>query len=494
MPDVFLPQLNQTLHCAQGENLYRVLSAKGLMEGPCGGKGVCGKCKVSIAGKPVLSCLYCVEQNIEVLLPERTSVSDIVSDGFMKAFAHLEQEGYGIAIDIGTTTVVAALYDLSAGKELLSLSCLNGQKTFGQDVISRIHHTIEEPDGLKQLQEAIAEDLRMLTSELLLRGGADPQQVKRVVVAANTTMVHLLAGYPPASLASAPYKPAFEGALSLAPEVLKLPVPCNVDCLPAVASYVGGDITAGMIACGIDENGPLTLFLDIGTNGEIVLSGQKGVYCCSCAAGPALEGMNITCGMRAAAGAIESVSVQDGQIQYRTIRDAAPEGLCGSGLISAIAALRKEEIIRPDGRFANHPLVEKHPQAGKCVMLDRERDIYLSQKDVRQVQLAKGAILSGIYALLNASGHTEADVENVIVAGQFGAHLAAADLVGCGILPNGWEQIVTYAGNTSKSGAAICLLCPDEFTKSESLVCDAHYIELSLLEGYETLFVDCLRF
>ncbi len=493
MPDVLLPQLNRRIACAAGENLYKLLAREGLMEGPCGGKGVCGKCRVTIAGEERLSCLITVEEDVEVLLPKAATVSSIISDGYMKPFERQPQEGYGIAVDIGTTTVVAALYDLSDGRELRALSCLNGQKAFGQDVISRIHYVMEEERGLEQMRDTIAADLRSLTAQLLERESIAPEQVRAMVVAGNTTMIHLLGGYDPASLASAPYLPAFAGPLYLDSQKLGLPVRTTVDCLPAVASYVGGDITAGMIACGIDRQGPLTLLLDIGTNGEIVLAGQGGLYCCSCAAGPALEGMNISCGMRAAEGAIEAVSLENGCVRCRTIGSAAPKGLCGSGLIAAIAALRKEGVIRPDGRFAGHPLVTRR-EAGKCVMLDEEQEIYLSQKDVRQVQLAKGAILSGILTLLEASGHTPAEVERVIVAGQFGAHLAAADLVGCGLLPDTWESIVTYAGNTSKSGAAICLLSPQEARRSESLAQDAHYIELSLREGYEALFIRCLQF
>ena len=216
-------------------------------------------------------------------------------------------------------------------------------------------------------------------------------------------------------------------------------------------------------------------------------------YCCSCAAGPALEGMNISCGTRASDGAIESVSITDGAVVCRTIRDRPAGGICGSGLISAISAMLREGVIAPNGRFADHPLVSRSC-GEKRVVLDAAHNIYLTQKDIRQVQLAKGALLSGALTLLEASGHGEGDVSRVIVAGQFGAHLSAESITGCGILPKSWEQKITYAGNTSKSGAAICLLSPEEADRCESLAGEARYIELSVKEGYEALFIKCLRF
>ena len=494
MPELYLPQLGRTIKCERGRNLYELLAEEGLIEAPCGGKGVCGKCRVLLDGAGVLSCCHTVERSAEILLPQAAGVSEIVSDGYMKEFRFVPKEGFGAAIDIGTTTVVAALYDLSSGRELDTLSRLNSQKIYGQDVISRIRHAADEADGLAQLQQKITGDLNELTTGLLARNGIRAEQVSSVVIAGNTTMIHLLAGRDPSSLASAPYLPAFTGPLRFDAADIGLGLTeASVLCLPAIASYVGGDMTAGMIACGIDSSGPLTLLLDIGTNGEIVLAGNDKIYCCSCAAGPALEGMNISCGTRASDGAIESVSITDGAVVCRTIRDRPAGGICGSGLISAISAMLREGVIAPNGRFADHPLVSRSC-GEKRVVLDAAHNIYLTQKDIRQVQLAKGALLSGALTLLEASGHGEGDVSRVIVAGQFGAHLSAESITGCGILPKSWEQKITYAGNTSKSGAAICLLSPEEADRCESLAGEARYIELSVKEGYEALFIKCLRF
>lgn len=493
MPDLHLPQLGLTLNCKKGSNLYEVLAGEGLIDAPCGGKGVCGKCRVTLNGESVLSCDYTVDGSAEIQLPQTSKVSGIVSDGYMKKFSFVPREGFGLAVDIGTTTVVAALYDLYSGRELGALSCLNSQKIYGQDVISRIRHAMEEPKGLKQLHQKICGDLNSLTGELLLRNNIKAEDILETVIAGNTTMIHLLAERDPSSLATAPYSPAFTGPLLLDSGAFGLEPQSPVICLPAIASYVGGDITAGIAACGINTGGELTLLLDIGTNGEIVLAGNGTMHCCSCAAGPALEGMNIRCGTRASDGAIEDVSVCNGALLCRTINNAPANGICGSGLISAISAMLRCGVIAPSGRLADHQLVTRGND-GKYVMLDLEHNIYLTQKDIRQVQLAKGAILSGILTLLEASGHSEADVRRVIVAGQFGAHLTAESLAGCGLLPKSWETRITYAGNTSKSGAAVCLLSQAELDNSKNLVHDAHYIELSTKEGYETLFVKCLNF
>ncbi|MBQ7569860.1 MAG: DUF4445 domain-containing protein, partial [Synergistaceae bacterium] len=337
-----------------------VLAANNLIDAPCGGRGVCGKCGVEVDGVKKLSCEVRVIKDIEVTLPESEKASKITSTGFKKNFELDKAQGLGIAVDIGTTTVVAVLVDLASGKELESYSCLNSQKICGQDVITRIHYSDENLDGLKYLQNLILDDLRNLINKLL--ENYDAQDVKAVTVAGNTTMIHLFAGVNPHSLSAAPYKPMFDGALKLSAKDLNLNnLDCEVYCLPAVAAYVGGDITAGVLACGIDEMTGKILFIDIGTNGEMILANNSpsgvedvkslNLFACSCAAGPALEGMNITCGLRASDGAIDDVSIINNKIKFSTINNATPRGICGSGLLALIAELRSHKIINSSGRF-----------------------------------------------------------------------------------------------------------------------------------------------
>nr|MBQ6739251.1 DUF4445 domain-containing protein [Synergistaceae bacterium] len=494
-----------------GENLYLVLAANNLIDAPCGGRGVCGKCGVIVDGEKKLSCEVRVNKDIEVTLPESEKASRITSTGFKKIFEPefiVNGAGglrpLGIAIDIGTTTVVAMLIDLSNGKELESYSCLNSQKICGQDVITRIHYSDEhEEAGLKYLQNLILDDLRSLINKLL--EAQSNYEVKAITVAGNTTMIHLFAGVNPHSLSAAPYKPMFDGALKLSAKDLNLNnLDCEVYCLPAVAAYVGGDITAGVLACGIDEMSGKVLFIDIGTNGEMILANNSpsgvedvkslNLFACSCAAGPALEGMNITCGLRASDGAIDDVSIINNKIKFSTINNATPRGICGSGLLALIAELRSHKIINSSGRFNNHELVSLDSENKKRVVLDAEHDIYLSQKDIRQVQLAKGAILSGVVTMLKAADLKPEELDKVIIAGQFGAHLKAESITGAGLIPDSLTQKIIYAGNTSISGAEICLLSQTQRGQCENFTSKINYIELSTLEGFDKIFIESLKF
>lgn len=411
---------------------------------------------------------------------------------------------FGLAIDIGTTTVVAALIDMQSGREVTSMSCLNGQKNFGQDVITRINYAMTHENGTLVQQNAIREDLKRLIQQMIAECGAShavtANDIYEITVGGNTTMIHLLAGIDPASMGMAPYTPGFRGPLIMnAVRDLQLPVSekCSVYCLPSVSAFVGGDITAGILACSIQQYPGNVLFIDIGTNGEMVLSKGGKLSACSCAAGPALEGMNISCGMRAANGAIEDVKLDgiDDEIVVgiSVIGEVKPKGLCGSGLLSAVAELNRAGIIKKSGRLTDHPLVEK--VAGKKrFIIDRENNLYLTQQDIRQVQLAKGAILSGIQAMVQANHMSFDEIDEVMVAGQFGANLKADSLAGAGLIPNELEEVVTYVGNTSKSGAYLCLMSTTERTAGERIVDDISYIELSSLDGYEKLFVKAMEF
>ena len=448
-----------------------------------------------IGGVEQLACAYRVESDITVLLPQQTQVESIVANGYMKPFTPdpWPPDSYGIAIDIGTTTVVATLYELAAAREIASLACLNSQKAFGQDVISRINHAATHAQGTAQLQALITADLARLAAGLLAEAKLSASAVQLVTVAGNTAMIHLLAGVNPSCLGTAPYRPAFRGARQLLAGELHLPLAaqCPVYCLPAISAFVGGDITAGLIACNIAQQSGNTLFIDIGTNGEMVLASGGRMYCCSCAAGPALEGMSISCGMRAASGAVEAVHIEAGAITCETIGAVAPAGICGSGLLSAITELRQAGVIDARGRLTKHPLVEVVAGKKQVPLAD---GVCLTQGDIRQVQLAKGAILSGALTLVEAAGLSIGQLDRVIVAGQFGLHLPATSLTGSGLLPQVWLEKISYAGNTAKSGAAVCLLSKAERQHGEQLAAEVAYIELSTLAGYEQRFIDCLGF
>lgn len=410
----------------------------------------------------------------------------------------------GVAVDIGTTTVVASLVDLVAGREVATASLLNPQKEYGLDVLTRIRHLKEHPDALERLCAAIREGVDRLVGELCADAGIDRRAVYEVAVAANTTMTHIFLGVDPAGLGSAPYLPAFTAAVTIPAAEAGLAVSPfgRVHCLPAVSGYIGGDICAGLLASKLADAERPALLIDIGTNGEIVLGSRAGLHACSCAAGPALEGMNVSCGMRAAEGAIERVEI-DGDVQIATIGGAWPVGICGSGIIDAVAEMARVGAILPSGRFAS-PSGEPLPWHGRLrreggsrfvLAEDREgREIAVTQRDVRQVQLAKGAILSGILALTDRLGVSLADLDRVYIAGAFGSHVRKESLARLGLIPAECLDRVETIGNSSKTGAVLALLSRGLRREAEELAGRVAYLELSCLPGYDRLFADSLSF
>ncbi|MEG0894252.1 MAG: ASKHA domain-containing protein [Oscillospiraceae bacterium] len=499
MVNVILKNEDITLKAEYGDNLYTLLSNNGIIDAPCGGKGVCGKCGVTINGEFYLSCLYNIKENITVTTTAKPKIGDIVCCGYKKEidFDKYENDMFGVSIDIGTTTLVATLINLSNGEEISSFSQLNSQKSYGQDVITRINFTADNADGLQILQHTIIADVQNLLETICKQNNITTQMIDKITVGGNTTMIHLLMGVNPISIAKAPFKPTICGAVDVKANSLGLNVSdnCRLYCLPSISSFVGGDITAGILTCNLNNRKDKTLFIDIGTNGEIVLSNNGKLCCCSCAAGPALEGMNISCGMRAAHGAIEDVFIDmdNSCINIKTIGDSTPIGVCGSGILSAIEQMNKNNLINKSGRIQNSPFTETLDNK-KIFMLCKEKNIYLTQNDIRQIQLAKGAILSGIIALLNNFNLSFEDIDCIMVAGQFGAHLKADSLVGAGLLPYKWKDKIIYVGNTSQAGAYLCLMSKNQREQAEHLVCNAEYIELSTLKNYEKLFIDCLSF
>lgn len=414
---------------------------------------------------------------------------------------------HGLAVDIGTTTVVAALVDLRTGRELAAKTAINPQKRWGFDVLTRLGFVMEHPDrGARLLQRAVTDCINALARELAAETGVDLAQVYSIAVAANTTMLHLLLGIDPSPLGRAPYTPPFVGAKRLpAADIGLVAAPgAMLYCLPSVSAYIGADIVAGMYVAGLQAARDTVLFIDIGTNGEIVLAHDGRLCACSCAAGPALEGMNISCGMRACAGAVEEVRLSEHGLTLATIGDAPAIGVCGSGLLSAISTFLRVGCIQPRGRLVRAAdLAAGDPrQAFLCERDGRpalrlggdETEIVLTQKDVRQVQLAKGAIVAGFLSLLERHGLTMEDVDRVLVAGQFGAHLPVESLAGCGIIPEQLCQRVSYLGNTSKSGAYLALLSVAARRIMDVLAETVDYLELSRLEDFDRRFIACLDF
>lgn len=414
---------------------------------------------------------------------------------------------YGVAIDIGTTTVVCTLIDMLTGKELAHASMINAQKHFGLDVLTRITYELEHPeDGVEKLQKAIVDSINDMIVDVCRQAGIQKEHIYEISVGANCTMMHTLLGVDAVSIGKAPYAPMFVRAKDIKASSIGIQAAegARLYCLPSVSSYIGADIVAGAYVCQLKEEEGNVLFIDIGTNGEIVLSNKGRLLCCSCAAGPALEGMNISSGMRAAEGAIEDVEITEEGIKLKVIGDEEPIGVCGSGILAVVKELLRVGLIRKEGAFIKmknldpedyrYKMLQENGMKREFVMTEKPKKLLITQGDVRQVQLAKGAILSGFIALLNKAGIKMEDLDKVMIAGQFGAHLPAESLVGTGILPEEVKDKLVYVGNSSKTGAYMALMSSKVKGEMERLASYMDYMELGATEGYERLFSDCLIF
>lgn len=516
------------LECADGEPLVRALARGGIaVETPCGGRGTCGKCRVrflegapgpsaadlallgarELEGGARLACQARACGRMRLERPAQAGPLDALSDGaspqveLAPAFS-----GLGLAVDIGTTTVVASLVDAGSGETLASASGANAQGRFGADVLTRISYEAEHPGtGAAELQGAIVGQLNDLAGRACAAAGVSPSQVMEVDVAANATMAHMLLGADARGIGSAPHRPAFTGARDVpaASVGLGLAGGARLYCLPAASAFIGSDVVAGVFACGLGRGGETALLVDIGTNGEMVLAAGGRLLGCSCAAGPALEGMGVACGTRAAPGAVEEVAISGGDVSLATVGGLPAAGLCGSGVLAAVREMLRAGIVRPNGALARpESLPAGDPrrrllaqgEGGRRCLLDRDGRVFMTQRDVRQVQLAKGAVLSGALALLEQAGVAPRDLGRTVVAGQFGAHLSRESLEGCGILPAGCAGRAEYAGNSSLGGARAALLSEPAKREMESLAGRVSYVDLALLEGYDRLLASCMAF
>ncbi|WP_350342313.1 ASKHA domain-containing protein [Proteinivorax tanatarense] len=411
---------------------------------------------------------------------------------------------YGVAIDIGTTTVVASLVNLITGQEIEIESALNPQTEYGLDVLSRIDFVRKNKGGLELLHNGIINCLNRLIMSLCKNSKIDKENIYEIAVAANTTMLHILLNVDPTCMGKSPYKSVFiKENKFLASELgIKISAYGMVYTLPGVSSFVGSDIVAGVCAGSLFEKGKKSLFIDVGTNGEMVLYGSGQMVACACAAGPALEGMNIKNGMRATSGAVENVKIIDSQVFLKVIGDIKPIGICGSGIIDCISELLQNKVIGLTGRIKNQDNIESLPKgvaikdgSTRSIMLSSANgEISVTQNDVRQVQLAKGAILSGIYTLLDYVKLSIYELDEVIIAGQFGAHLNVESLIGVGMLPSTFNGKVRYIGNSSVTGAILYLLSRNFREIIRDITGRIDYVELSTMQDYEKTFTKALTF
>ena len=408
-------------------------------------------------------------------------------------------QNYGLAIDVGTTTVVAQLVHLKSGRVIGIAGSHNLQAHYGEDVISRMIFACSRDGGLNSLHEAIIKNINTLIKKLTDEKGIDAEQITAIVAAGNTTMSHLLLSLIPCSIRLDPYVPT----ANIFPQVRAGEV--NIDINPEgiletiadVASYVGGDIVAGILACGIADRPETKILIDVGTNGEIVIGNNEWMVCCSASAGPAFEGGGIKHGMRAARGAIERFKIDDGKVTYQTIGKAKPRGICGSGLIDCIYEFVQKGIIDHDGKFnlsiKNDRMIEKDGEVQFLVVSSQHtetgKDLTIMESDLSNIIRSKGAVFAAIKSLMGYVGLRFDDIDTFYVAGGFGTYLDIPKAIGIGLLPDIDPKRIQFIGNSSLMGARIALLSSHAFERTIKIANGMTNIELSTYQPFMDEYV-----
>ena len=479
------------------------------IESPCGGKGSCGKCLVRIRQKglerEVLACQTRAEDEMEILLKERGD-SLIAEDGSCYHYPPEQgkEEGYALACDIGTTSLVCHLVSRKDGKKLATVSGPNAQKIFGGDVISRIQASIE--GKLTQMQEAIIGQINEMIEELCKRAGLQREEITYAAITGNTIMEHIFAGLKPDGMGFAPFQPEslFGEEKKAAMLGLQIAAEAKLYLFPAVAAYIGGDITADIIALQIQKSREKILLLDIGTNGEMALGDEGGILSCATAAGPAFEGGQISMGMPAVEGAISAVRLErtgNGRPGFLVdvIGGGEARGICGSGLIDALALMLELELIDESGCFADAEDLEENLAAylgededGAFFRLTEK--VRITQADVRKLQLAKAAVAAGIQVLLKEAGLTEKEIDRLILAGGFGSYLNPRSAAKIGLIPESLLDRTQAVGNAAGEGAVSAAISEEARRDAEALREQVKYVELSTHGNFTEYYVEAMYF
>jgi len=555
MPQVTFRSHDRTVTVPTGSSLLdAVRRARMRIEAPCNGGGTCGKCRVQLDSEAqtrtrrvgdrglsateqeqgwALLCSTLVEEDVVLDLPGASEsglrvldhglgLDDLPLAPWISKRHHAERNVtevwggdtllaeepgdtasrlYGVAVDIGSTTLVVALVDLGTGSRLGLISAINPQATHAQDVLSRIKLG-SSPDGLDLLHRELMAEIDRMIGVLAAEARVPRRRIYEVVLSGNTCMLHLAARVDPQPLGQYPYTPTLTGGQHLPAADLGLSIASFGQAYlpPVVSGFVGADITAGMLSSRLAEATGTILFVDIGTNGEMILARDGHLQATSTAAGPAFEGMNITCGMRAARGAIERVSLAEGTVTVRTIDEAPAVGLCGSGLIDAVAELVVQGVVEPSGRFTR-AVADLAPGLREALIRRDGKaffhltpEVSLSQSDIRQMQLAKGAVRAGIDVLLARNGLTAAQVDRALIAGSFGYHLTARSLIDLGLFPPEFDGRIEYVGNTSLTGALALLTHAESRTRLIAQVATVEPVELANDEAFTKMFVTAMGF
>jgi len=515
---------NSQISIHEGATLLEAAGQAGIiLNSLCGGKGICQKCLVNLQphGQQVLACQYNIQSDLTVTIPPtsrffehkilaegidtQTQIQPDVYTRYLRSAS--AGEIFGIALDIGTTTVVAKLIDMTDGQCLATKAALNPQSQYGDDVVSRI--TYAQTDAkLTELHKVIIDCINELLSRLCKQAHINANHIYEMCVVGNTTMNHIFLKLPITQLGHAPYKafsldahdcPAARLALQINPAA-------NIHTVENIAGFVGSDTTAVALAVDLDSAQDWILTVDIGTNGEPILSNSDKLYAASCAAGPAFEGARISCGSRAVEGAIQAVVANDNDIDLDVIGSCPPRSICGSGLIDAVAVLLNLSIIDPTGRFTNPGTLKSSlppailsriiEQGGQPAfrLASGEEEVILTQSDIREVQLAKAAIRAGIKLLEKKLGLEDSDIKQILLAGAFGNYIRPESALRIGLLPDVPAERIHFVGNAACSGAQMILLSSQARTQARKLARKIQYIEIAHEKDFPSVFADSMAF
>lgn len=490
-----------------------------ILENVCGGKGICGKCKVVLqpSGDEVLACQYRIESDLVVEIPaesrflrQKILASGINGEIEIDAVKSGVQM-FGVAVDLGTTTVVAKLVDMKSGDCKATAGMVNPQSQYGDDVISRICYG-ETEEKVGHLQKLAIGCINGLIAELCEKAGIEAKSIEKLCVVGNTTMNHIFLGFPIRQLGQAPYEAySVDAHDRVAGEMgIEINPKGNVHTVENIAGFVGSDTAAVALAVDIGSAKEETLVIDIGTNGELVLAAGGKLYAASCAAGPALEGARISCGSRATDGAIEAVVINKNDIDVDVIGNIAAHSICGSGLIDAAAVLLDLGVIDATGRFVEREKLEGKLPArilGRIIVKDKQpafclwdnedgksRKVILTQKDIRELQLAKAAIRAGIKLLQKKVGLADEDIKHIFLAGAFGNYIRKESALRIGLLPEVPAERIRFVGNAACSGAQMVLLSSKAREKAKELTRRIEYVEIAREAGFAAVYADSMLF
>ena len=475
--------MKRNMDVPDGSNLLELLRKAGLApDAPCGGEGRCGKCRVLVDGREALACKTVIDRDMTVTVPS-AKPDTVLTEGIeVSEEVRNPGEGYLLAVDIGTTTVAAYLLDGKTGMDLASESMRNPQTVFGADVVTRIRFALK--GQMDALTDCIRKCVAELTRALCEKAGVRYAQITVVSIVGNPAMQQLFLGISPENLAKIPFSPVLTRVETVAAKPY-LP-PCGnarLLIVPDISGYVGADTVACVLACELDQQEEYSLLVDIGTNAEMVLGNKRRMAACAAAAGPALEGANIRFGMGGQAGAIDHVWLENGAPRCSVIGDGKAVGICGSGLVDAVAVALDAGLLDARGRILN--------EEGRIPLAD---GVFLTQEDIRQVQMAKGAIAAGIELMAARLGLELGQIGKVYLAGAFGTFMNPVSACRMGLLPACLEGKIQAAGNAAGTGAKLLARNAEALARAQKLAGRIEAVELAAVPEFRRCFARNMRF